>query len=108
MGFSRRGSIEAPVDPTYLRSSPFHTEEARTAMFSKDRIHRMHDVLARHVGPSAVPGLVALVSRGGEVHVVALGTLALDGKVAVARDSIFRIASMTKPVTAVAALLLVE
>jgi len=60
----------------------------------------MHDVMARHVEHGGVPGLVTLVSRRGETHVDALGPMR--------RDTIFRIASMTKPVAAVAAMILVE
>jgi CubicO group peptidase (beta-lactamase class C family) len=62
---------------------------------------------ARHVGDERVPGLVALVSRGELVHVEALGSLTIGGA-GVARDSIFRIASTTKPIVAVATLALVE
>jgi CubicO group peptidase (beta-lactamase class C family) len=54
-----------------------------------------------------MPGLVTLVSRRGEVHVDAIGRMAFGGT-PMQRDSIFRIASMTKPVTAVAAMILVE
>jgi len=68
---------------------------------------RVHDVLARHV-EGGIPGLVGLVRRGDDVHVEALGTLAAGGGGAVRRDAIFRIASMTKPVTAAAAMMLVE
>jgi CubicO group peptidase (beta-lactamase class C family) len=60
------------------------------------------------VGDSRVPGLVALVERGGEVQVEALGRLDVDGGRPVARDSIFRIASTTKPITGAATLRLVE
>src|SRR5206468_12536627 len=59
----------------------------------------LHAAAERHVGDEKVPGLVALVARGGQVHVEALGTLAVGGP-PVARDSIFRIASTTKPITA--------
>ena len=55
------------------------------------------------MGDDRVPGLVALVARGGQVHVEAPGRLAV-GRAPVARDSIFRIASTAKPVTAAAAL----
>ncbi len=54
-----------------------------------------------------VPGLVTLVSRRGEIHVEAVGQIAIGGA-PMARDTIFRITSMTKPVTAVAAMILVE
>jgi CubicO group peptidase (beta-lactamase class C family) len=69
-------------------------------------IARLHAAAERHVGATAVPGLVALVARGEQVHVEALGNLALDGP-PVARDSIFRISSMTKPITAAATLAVV-
>ena len=58
-----------------------------------------------HVGADQVPGLVVLVGRGGQVHAEALGSLTIGGP-AVQRDSLFRIASMTKPVTGVATLAL--
>jgi CubicO group peptidase (beta-lactamase class C family) len=67
---------------------------------------RLDEVVARHVGPDGVPGAAWLVARGGEVHVGTAGTL--DGTAPVQRDSIFRISSMTKPVTAAAVLALVE
>ncbi len=68
---------------------------------------RLHDAAARHVGDDRIPGLVALVATGGQVHVEALGTLAVGGA-PVARDSLFRIASTTKPITAAATLTLVD
>ena len=76
--------------------------------FEKQRLDRLADVMARYVGGGAVPGLVTAVSRGGEVHVDAIGTTAFEGGAPMARDSLFRISSMTKPVTAVATLILVE
>jgi CubicO group peptidase (beta-lactamase class C family) len=68
----------------------------------------MHDVMAGYVERAEVPGLVTLVSRRGEVHVDAIGTKALGGSDPMRRDTIFRIASMTKPITAVATMILVE
>ena len=55
-------------------------------------------VAASHVGPEKIPGLVALVWRKGQVHVEALGSLSVGG-LPVRRDSLFRIASTSKPVT---------
>ncbi len=76
--------------------------------FSRARLERMHEVMAGHVESGAVPGLVTLLSRRGEVHVDAIGAKAIGGSDPMRRDTIFRIASMTKPVTAVAAMILVE
>src|SRR5262245_46889384 len=75
---------------------------------SKTRLGRMHDVMADHVERSGIPGVVTVVSRRGEPHVDAIGVKALDGPEPVRRDTIFRIASLTKPVVSVAALILVE
>jgi CubicO group peptidase (beta-lactamase class C family) len=77
------------------------------AGLSKARLGRMHDVMARHVEHGGVPGLVTAISRGDDVQVDAIGRKAIDGA-AVQRDTIFRIASLTKPITAVATMILVE
>jgi CubicO group peptidase (beta-lactamase class C family) len=76
--------------------------------FSKRRLERLHDVMAGHVEAGRAPGIVTLLARRDEVHVDALGTLALGGTAPVRRDTIFRITSMSKAVTAAAALILVE
>ena len=68
----------------------------------------MHRVLSGHITRQEMPGLVALVSRDDDVHVEALGTLAVGNSAPMRRDTIFRIASISKPVTAVAAMILVE
>lgn len=75
---------------------------------SKTRLVRMHDAMSRHVESGYVPGLVTLVARRGEVHVDAIGKLDVGGTAPMRRDTIFRIASLTKPVTAAAAMMLVE
>ena len=54
-----------------------------------------------------MPGLVALVARGDDVHVVALGRFGIGGR-PVRRDSLFRIASITKPITAAATMSAVD
>ena len=72
-----------------------------------DGLARLHAAAQQHVDDQRLPGLVALVARGGQVHVEALGKLAVGGA-PVARDSIFRIASTTKPITAAATLTLVD
>jgi len=70
-------------------------------------IERLRERAAEHVGDTRVPGLVALLARGDHVHVEALGSLAVGGA-PVVRDSLFRIASVTKPITAAATLALVD
>jgi CubicO group peptidase (beta-lactamase class C family) len=70
----------------------------------------MTDLQARmrtHVERNEMPGLVALADRAGDVEVVVLGHAATGGA-PMQRDTLFRIASMTKPVTATAAMILVD
>ena len=79
-----------------------------TAGLIRSRLERMHQVLSGHVQRRAMPGLVALVSHHDDVHVEVLGTQSFANPAPMKRDTIFRIASITKPITAVAAMILVE
>ncbi len=71
------------------------------------RFDGVREAAERHVGDDSVPGLVALVAHGGETQVEAMGHLSVGGP-PVERDSLFRIASTTKPVTGVATMALVD
>jgi len=79
-----------------------------TAGLSRPDLDRLHRVLAAQVERRDLPGLVAVVSRSGDAQVETIGTLAFDDATPMALDTIFRIASLTKLATAVAALILVE
>lgn len=68
---------------------------------------QLRAVAGQHVADDDVPGLVILVASGAQVHVEAMGALSVGGP-PVARDSLFRIASMTKPVTGAATMALIE
>jgi CubicO group peptidase (beta-lactamase class C family) len=70
-------------------------------------LDRLRAAAGQHVTDDDVPGMVVLVAHGGQVHAEALGTLSVAGP-SVARDSLFRIASITKPVTAAATMALIE
>jgi CubicO group peptidase (beta-lactamase class C family) len=76
-----------------------------TELLASEGLARLRERAAGHVGDAAVPGLVVLVARGDEVHAEALGSLSAGGP-PVRRDSLFRITSMTKPVTGAATLAL--
>src|SRR5437660_2248375 len=75
--------------------------------FSAVGLERFAEVAASHVAPDKVPGLVALVASGDDAHVEALGSLSIDGP-PVQRDSLFRIASTTKPITGAVTMALVD
>ena len=80
----------------------------RDGGLSAERLKRLHDVMTGYVERGEVPGLVTLVARRGEGHIDAIGAMAADSEQPMRRDTIFRISSMTKPVTAAAAMILVE
>ncbi|MFL6241762.1 MAG: serine hydrolase domain-containing protein [Acidimicrobiia bacterium] len=78
------------------------------ASLSPDGLAHLHDVMTGHVEAGEMPGLVTLVARGDDVHVDVIGSPSFAGNTALARSAIFRIASLTKPITAAATVSLVE
>src|SRR5690349_20294424 len=76
--------------------------------FSPTRLARMRATLQRHLETDRIPGLVALVEHRGRVHVEVLGRMAFDDPTPMRRETLFRLASTTKPITAVGAMTLVE
>ena len=75
---------------------------------TKKGTEALDETLARHVGKNGLPGLVAMVARGDDVHVAALGHKAFGDPEPIGRDAIFRIASISKPIAGVAAMLLIQ
>ncbi|MDD9269442.1 serine hydrolase [Paenibacillus sp. MAHUQ-63] len=80
----------------------------RSSGFSAAGLRKMRDVLARHVESGKIPGLVALVSRYGETHVEAIGTMRHEGGAPMRRDTIFRMASTSKPVSVAPVMILLD
>ncbi len=77
--------------------------------FSADRLQRIHDAIQRRIDEGDIPGAVTLVSRKGRVvHFEAQGFMDIDAKQPMQKDSVFGLASMTKPITATAILMLME
>ncbi|MEU8378422.1 serine hydrolase domain-containing protein [Streptosporangium sp. NPDC048865] len=76
--------------------------------FSEAGLRRLREVLAGYVESKRIPGLVALVSRGEETHVEALGTMRHDGGAPMRRDTVFRMASTTKPVAVAGTMVLLD
>jgi CubicO group peptidase (beta-lactamase class C family) len=67
----------------------------------------LHDVLGSYVADGSLPGAVAILADGGRDEVAVVGSAAVGGP-PMARDSIFRLASITKPITAAAVMILVD
>jgi CubicO group peptidase (beta-lactamase class C family) len=76
---------------------------------SRERLGRIDAVTREHIESGIVPGAVILIARGGQVaHHVALGFRDRAAGQAMTPDALFRIYSMTKPITSVAVMMLVE
>jgi CubicO group peptidase (beta-lactamase class C family) len=76
--------------------------------FSEEGLDGLRARLQIHVDRGDVPGIVALVARGTDVHVEVLGSPALGDPAPLRRDAIFRIASLSKPIGAAGAMALVD
>jgi CubicO group peptidase (beta-lactamase class C family) len=76
---------------------------------SSERLGAINELARKYVDNGQFAGIVTMVSRRGKViHLNAEGRYGLDNNTPVAADTLFRIFSMAKPVTAVAALMLYE
>lgn len=82
---------------------------AEAAEFDQDKLDLLRVAMQKYVDNKTVAGAsVAIGSREGIVAAEALGSLNLEQKLPMPVDALFRIASMTKPVTAMAIMMLVD
>jgi len=70
--------------------------------------NELHDAMSARVARGEFPGIVTLVARDDDVRAEAIGFTEFDGDVPMRRDTVFRIASLTKPIMAAAAMALAE
>ena len=83
--------------------------KAERVGMSSERLQRINALAERYIEEGRVPGMVTMVSRGGKVvHFEAHGKRGLESDAAMTKDALFRIYSMTKPITAVAIMQLYE
>jgi CubicO group peptidase (beta-lactamase class C family) len=76
---------------------------------STERLRRIHEAIRRHVDTGEISGAVTLVARRGRlVHFEAHGLMDIESKRPMEKDAIFRIASMSKPITGVAVMMMME
>jgi CubicO group peptidase (beta-lactamase class C family) len=79
-----------------------------TNKLNQARVADLHTTMNGYVERGDVPGIVTLIAHGDEVYVDAVGMTDLGGKEPMRRDTIFRIASITKPIAAAATMILVD
>ena len=77
--------------------------------FSAERLARIHDAVQRHIDAKAIAGAVTMVVRNGRIaHLDAHGLIDIESNRAMPKDGIFRLASMSKPITATAVMMMIE
>lgn len=92
-----------------LTAASIQTSKPEDVGFSSERLSRIHEAVQRHIDSHDIAGAVTLVARKGRVaHFEAQGLMDLDSKKPMAKDDLFWIASMTKPITGAAILMLME
>ncbi len=76
---------------------------------STQRLRRIHEAIQRHIDAGEISGAVTLVARRGRlVHFEAHGLMDMESKRPMEKDAIFHLASMTKPVTGAAVMMMLE
>jgi CubicO group peptidase (beta-lactamase class C family) len=99
----------APAAWAQAPAGPLPSAKPEDVGISSERLARIGDVLNRDIADGKIPGAVLAIARDGKlVFMQAYGYRDKAGGVAMTTDTIFNIASMTKPMTTVAALTLVE
>lgn len=92
-----------------LGAASLPTAKPEDVGFSSERLQRIHEMVERRVSAHETSGAVTLVARRGRVvEYDAYGVLDLDSKKPMTKDSLFRLASSSKPITAAAVLILME
>jgi CubicO group peptidase (beta-lactamase class C family) len=85
------------------------TTAPETVGFSSERLDRIAPVLQGYVDRKQIAGMVALIARHGQIaYLERFGMMDVEAQKPIQLDTIFRIASMTKPITGVATLMLLE
>lgn len=90
-------------------AEPLPSVSPDEAGFSESRLARLNEVGVRYLESGKLPNVITMVNRGGQlVHFNAMGQHGVEDDTPLRPDDLFRIYSMTKPVTAVAAMQLYE
>ncbi len=92
-----------------LSAAAIQTVNPEEIGLSSERLQRVHEAIGRHIDAYDISGAVTVVARKGRLaHLEAQGLMDIDTKKAMSKDTLFWIASMSKPITGVAILMLVE
>ncbi len=90
-------------------AQPTPPRAAKNQGLSENRLTRIRAVTEEHIAAGRMAGVVTVIARNGKVpYFKAFGMADMENKVPMAKDTIFRIYSMSKPITSVATMVLFE
>ena len=90
-------------------ADPLPTTPPESVGLSSKRLQAITDTLKADIAKGTIPGAILLISRNGKIaYFEAMGSLDPEKKTPMTKDGIFRIYSMSKPITTVAAMMLFE
>ena len=92
-----------------LTFAQFEKVEPELVGVSSERLNRISEISKNYVSQGKVPGIVTMIARKGKlIYFEAFGDRGVDDKRKIKKNDLFRIYSMTKPITALAAMQLYE
>lgn len=109
MFITSRRSLLALLAAVPLTSASLQISKPEDAGMSAERLQRIGQMLQRHIDAGEMAGAAAIVARKGKiVYQTSLGVTDLESKKPVTPETMWRVASMTKPVTSVALMMMIE
>ena len=92
-----------------LTAASLPSDKPEAVGLSSERLQRINQMIQRYIDAGEITGAITMVSRRGKVaHFESQGQMDLEKTTPMRKDAVFRIASMSKPITAVAILMLME
>jgi CubicO group peptidase (beta-lactamase class C family) len=105
----RSRSVIFALAAVSLSAAPIEATKPEDVGLSSERLRRIHEAVQRHIDARDISGAVTVVARKGRLaHLEAHGLMDVDSKKPMSKDALFWVASMTKPITGVAILMLLE
>jgi len=99
------GLVSGPA----FAAGPLPTVKPDAVGLSQDRLDRIHTMVKSHIDAGEISGAVMLVARKGQIaYIDVQGTMDVETKKPMTRDSVFRMASMTKPVIGTSIMMMLE
>src|ERR1700694_4280080 len=114
--FMRRRSVAAAlaflisaIAAGWLNTASGESQSPVTASFSREKLEQCGDYIRQEIAAGKIPGAVLMIQQHGQpVYFETFGLRDAENKRPMTTDTIFRLYSMSKGVTSVAAMMLVE